>query len=271
MHIFGAFVPFLAKMSKCLQFLGSDFGRTDFSRIFIFGPPDFFADFLTGFFLRIFVGKSAQKNPPGKSPRKSSKTYTTKILRHTNLQIGWGNSFKQIFGLLLLRLWGRGGQVIDSVRAKMRPTYRLYSIYIYEGGQSSKSIGWSRRGSLMPRGKNCRETIFGRSVAPLSGPLNRLNAILSLLHPLDRYRTPSAIGNAIGRPYLALSRIQTQVGVLNRLVLNRNYPQHGGNFETGKNVLYRSSRWHYRQEKIYFRIIFTFHSRYRYRRKCFWN
>ena len=34
----------------------------------------------------------------------------------------------------------------------------------------------------------------------LSGPLNRLNAILSLLHPLDRYRTPSAIGNAIGRP-----------------------------------------------------------------------
>ena len=33
----------------------------------------------------------------------------------------------------------------------------------------------------------------------LSGPLNRLNAILSLLHPLDRYRTPSAIGSAIGR------------------------------------------------------------------------
>ena len=56
----------------------------------------------------------------------------------------------------------------------------------------------------------------------LSGPLNRLNSILSLLHPLDRYRTPSAIGSAIGRPpYLALSRIQTQVGVLNRLVLNR--------------------------------------------------
>ena len=34
----------------------------------------------------------------------------------------------------------------------------------------------------------------------LSGPLNRLNAILSLLHPLNRYRTPSAIGSAIGRP-----------------------------------------------------------------------
>ena len=32
----------------------------------------------------------------------------------------------------------------------------------------------------------------------LSGPLNRLNAILSLHQPLDRYRTPSAIGSAIG-------------------------------------------------------------------------
>ena len=62
--------------------LGSAFGRTDFSRIFIFGPPDFFADFVAGFFLLIFVGKSAQKNPPGKSPAESSKIYTTKILRH---------------------------------------------------------------------------------------------------------------------------------------------------------------------------------------------
>ena len=34
----------------------------------------------------------------------------------------------------------------------------------------------------------------------LSGPLDRLNAIQSLLQPLDRYRTPSAIGSAIGRP-----------------------------------------------------------------------
>ena len=59
--------------------LGSVFGRTDFSRIFIFGPPDFPADFLAGFFLLIFVGKSAQKNPPGKSPAKSSKNYTAKI------------------------------------------------------------------------------------------------------------------------------------------------------------------------------------------------
>ena len=44
--------------------------------------------------------------------------------------------------------------------------------------------------------------IIGKRLRTLkrSGPLNRLNAILSLLHPLDRYRTPSARGNAIGRP-----------------------------------------------------------------------
>ena len=58
-------------------------------------------------------------------------------------------------------------------------------------------------------------------VQVLSGPLNRLNAILSLLQPLDRYRAHSAIGSAIGRAYLALSRIHAQVGVLSRLVLNR--------------------------------------------------
>ena len=58
----------------------------------------------------------------------------------------------------------------------------------------------------------------GRGKHTLSGPLNRLNAILSLLQPLDRDRAPSAIESAIGG---ALSRIHTQVGVLNRLVLNR--------------------------------------------------
>ena len=54
-----------------------------------------------------------------------------------------------------------------------------------------------------------------------SGHLNRLNAKLSLLHPLDRYRTPIAIGSEIGRPYLSLPRIHAQVGSLNRLILNR--------------------------------------------------
>ena len=54
----------------------------------------------------------------------------------------------------------------------------------------------------------------------ISGPLNRLNAILSLLHPLDRQWNPSAIGSAIVRPYLGLSRVHTQIGVLNRLALS---------------------------------------------------
>ena len=44
-----------------------------------------------------------------------------------------------------------------------------------------------------------RRVVLGLSRL-LSGPLNRLNAILSLLHPLDRYRSHPAIGSAIGRP-----------------------------------------------------------------------
>ena len=57
-------------------------------------------------------------------------------------------------------------------------------------------------------------------VEDLSGPRSRLNAMLSLLDPLNRYRTPFAIGSVCvcGRPYLALSPIHTQVGVLNRLI-----------------------------------------------------
>ena len=62
----------------CRQQLGPAFGRTDFSRIFIFEPPDFFADFLVGLFLLIFVGKSAQKNPPGKSPGKTLQNFSNK-------------------------------------------------------------------------------------------------------------------------------------------------------------------------------------------------
>ena len=56
----------------------------------------------------------------------------------------------------------------------------------------------------------------------LSGPLNRLNAILSLLHPLNRYynRALSAIGNAIGRPLSRpISHPNRVVGVLDHLVL----------------------------------------------------
>ena len=68
---------------KELKILGPAFGRTDFSRIFIFEPPDFFADFLAGFFLLIFVGKVPRKilqenpreNPPKFIQQKSSNTF----------------------------------------------------------------------------------------------------------------------------------------------------------------------------------------------------
>ena len=50
----------------------------------------------------------------------------------------------------------------------------------------------------------------------LSSPLVRLNATLSLRYSLDHNRTPSAVGIAIVRPYLTLSRIHAQVGSLDR-------------------------------------------------------
>ena len=96
-----------ASSKTTTEFLGPAFGRTDFSRIFIFEPPDFFADFLAGFFLLIFVGKSAQKNPPGKSPAKSSEIYTTKILQHISADCP-GQEFPQP---RLSRVKGRVGHL----------------------------------------------------------------------------------------------------------------------------------------------------------------
>ena len=62
------------------DYLEPVFGRTDFSRIVIFFAAGlFFADYVAGFFLPVFVGESAQKNPPGKSPATFSKAETTKI------------------------------------------------------------------------------------------------------------------------------------------------------------------------------------------------
>ena len=55
------------------------FWQNRFFADFYFWAAGFFADFVAGFLLLIFVGKSAQKNPPGKSPAKSSNISTTKI------------------------------------------------------------------------------------------------------------------------------------------------------------------------------------------------
>ena len=82
-------------------------------------------------------------------------------------------------------------------------------------GWGFKTLGlakiWALRDFLEEDDLNSERGGFCESPLVLSGPLNRLNAILSLLQPLDRYRTPSAIGSAIGRPYLALSRIHAQL------------------------------------------------------------
>ena len=72
-----------------LKILGSDCGRTDFSRIFIFGPPDFFSDFLAGFFLLIFVGKVPRKILQ-ENPRENPPKFIQQKSSDTLLQIGWG-------------------------------------------------------------------------------------------------------------------------------------------------------------------------------------
>ena len=54
----------------------------------------------------------------------------------------------------------------------------------------------------LEEGRHITGELFGQFlgvVCCLSGPLDRLNAILSLLQPLDRYRALFAIGSAIGR------------------------------------------------------------------------
>ena len=65
------------------QLLGSFFGRTDFLEIFVFEPLAFLFVWILSpdlfFFSHFCGGKSAQKDPPGKSPTESSKINTTKM------------------------------------------------------------------------------------------------------------------------------------------------------------------------------------------------
>ena len=80
--------------SRNPPFLGPAFGRTDFLRIFLFEPPDFFADFLVGFFLLIFVGKVPRKihwENPRENPRENPPKFIQQKSSDTFLQIGRGN------------------------------------------------------------------------------------------------------------------------------------------------------------------------------------
>ena len=61
-------------------------GRTDFLRIFIFGPPDFFADFVAGFFLLTFVGKKVSRKSSMKIPSKTLQSLYNKNPRHISAE-----------------------------------------------------------------------------------------------------------------------------------------------------------------------------------------
>ena len=137
------------------KLLGSEFGRTNFARIFIFGPPDFFHEFCRRIFSPHFLGKKGPDNSSRKSPSKILQNLYNKNPRHISAE-GPGQKLGH----------PKNGTHLQNEHSHVSP--------------------WKR----------CAQPLKPR----LSGPLNRLNAILSLLHPLDRYRTPAAIGSAIGRP-----------------------------------------------------------------------
>ena len=142
-----------------------------------FGPPDFFADFLAGFFLLLFcVWKSTQKNPPNESPAKSPKNYTTKI-PDTFLQKGRANYW---WCSICLLLW---------------ETQK--SVMVWQGGEhgivglgprsSPMGVGTSppREKQLMTLDGLCLEGLWGNLLAVI--PLGTKN------HPLYSYSRPSTI------------------------------------------------------------------------------
>ena len=79
------------KISPKRKFLGSVPGRTDFSRIFIFVPPDFFADLVAGFFSH-FCGKKCPEKSSRKIPGKILQNLYNKNPRHISAE-GPGQKF----------------------------------------------------------------------------------------------------------------------------------------------------------------------------------
>ena len=164
----------------------------------------FWASFL------LFLTKKRPKTPPKKSD--------SKCLRRT--QIGW------IWRSSIVSKWL--GIFLENVMLFREYSYRLnleakQSFWMSIGGGSWTDVGVRvLRLSGPARGwwsEVCcwQHSRHGEDIAQmllrtsLVAPLNRLNAIPALLHPLDRYRTPSVTGSAIGRPHLALSCIHTQL------------------------------------------------------------
>ena len=206
---FWAFIPWVRKSRKIptkfpCEKLGSDFGRMDFSRIFFVGPPDFFADFVAGFFLLIFVGKSGQKNPPGKSPAKSSKIYTTKI-PDTFLQRGWAkkNQTNSPTSFRHCRSAGRTISEFSALRVAMLhrsfAKVAMHLFFIRRHGGVEK-----RRGRKTSRMTPLPKRVFGppprtvRSPPPRSG----VSALFSCAKIHDRaeqklfWRGPTIFGRA---------------------------------------------------------------------------
>ena len=137
-----------------LQILGTDFGRTDFSRIFVFEPPDFFADFVAGFFLLIFVGKVPRKilqqnprqNPPKPIQQKSPTTFcrgagTTDFRGSRNLQHLGGAVFRRkTQNFAETRLSHLGSRTLKSTLIRGVPTSE------FSGIQRTRDKGGGREG-----------------------------------------------------------------------------------------------------------------------------
>ena len=84
------------------HFLGPAFGRTDFSRIFIFEPPDFFRGFSRRIFSPHFFGEKVPRKILQENPRENPPKFIQQKSSDTFLQIGRGNiSWTMVHGLEL--------------------------------------------------------------------------------------------------------------------------------------------------------------------------
>ena len=81
------------------------FWQNGFFADFYFWAAGFFRGFSRRIFFPHFCGKKCPKNPPGKSPQKSSKICTTKILRHISAEWPGQHVSKEIRPSRILQLY----------------------------------------------------------------------------------------------------------------------------------------------------------------------